>query len=33
MPHTSLSAESDLAMGFATWPVGPVMRIFEPRMG
>ena len=33
MPQTSLSAARASAMGVATWPVGPVIRILEPRMG
>src|SRR6185437_3619950 len=33
MPHTSLSAASVLAMGTATCPVGPVIRILASRMG
>src|SRR6202012_4249068 len=30
MPHTSLSAARNLAMGTATCPVGPVIRILAP---
>ncbi|MDT5220798.1 MAG: hypothetical protein QOF15_2903, partial [Mycobacterium sp.] len=33
MPHTSLSAANAKATGVATWPVTPVIRIFESRMG
>src|SRR5271170_4146491 len=32
MPHTSLSAARAWAMGLATCPVGPVIRIFVPRI-
>jgi hypothetical protein len=32
MPHTSFSAAKAWAMGVASWPVGPVIKIFEPRI-
>jgi hypothetical protein len=32
MPHTSLSAARARAIGAATWPVGPVIKILDPRI-
>jgi hypothetical protein len=32
MPHTSLSVARAFAMGAATWPLGPVIKILDPRM-